>query len=98
MVKLGRNVIATIDETTGGSTDMGNVSHYVPSFHGTFAIPAPSDVVIHNPKFTAAAATDEAHAEAIACAKGMAMLAVRVLAEDAVAAGARRDFEKPDDL
>lgn len=97
MAKLGRKVLPTVDETTGGSTDMGNVSHYVPSFHGMFVIPTSPDVVIHNPKFTAAASTNEAHAEAIAFAKGMAMLALRVLAEEVVAEGARRDFEKPED-
>ncbi|KAL3496566.1 hypothetical protein BJX62DRAFT_221891 [Aspergillus germanicus] len=46
-----------------GSTDMGNVSYTVPSFHG----------------------------------RGLAMLAVRVLVEEGVAEGARRDFEKEED-
>lgn len=76
-----------------GSTDMGNVSYVVPSFHGAFAVPVPSGVACHNPDFAAAAATTEAHNIAIKCAKGLAMLAIRVLVEDKVARGARADFE-----
>lgn len=76
-----------------GSTDMGNVSYLVPSFHGAFVIPARAGVGCHNPHFASAAATDEAHSIAIKHAKGLAMLAIRALVEDEVAFGARRDFE-----
>ncbi|KAE8376404.1 hypothetical protein BDV26DRAFT_294150 [Aspergillus bertholletiae] len=76
-----------------GSTDMGNVSYVVPSFHGAFVIPVSSGVACHNPDFATAAATDEAHTIAIKCAKGLAMLAIQVLVEDNVAIAARRDFE-----
>ena len=76
------------------STDMGNVSHLVPSFHGAFTIPATPDVSGHNPKFAACAATDEAHEAALKSAKGMAMLGLRVLLDDVVAEGARGDFHK----
>ncbi|KJK63416.1 M20 Peptidase Aminoacylase 1-like protein 2-like amidohydrolase subfamily protein [Aspergillus parasiticus SU-1] len=76
-----------------GSTDMGNVSYVVPSFHGAFTIPVSSGVACHNLDFATAAATDEAHSIAIKCAKGLAMLAIRVLVEDKVAVAARRDFE-----
>lgn len=93
---FGRDIIPMQDEPSGGSTDMGNVSHHVPSFHGTFVIPTEPDVAIHNPAFAAAAGTDEAHVEAIACAKGMAMLALRVLVDDSIAEGAKRDFDTPD--
>lgn len=76
---------------------MGNVSHYVPSFHGMFSITRNPNVVIHNPGFTACAATDEAHEEAMKCSKGMAMLALRVLVDDGLANEAREDFSKPDE-
>ncbi|KAK1986926.1 metal-dependent amidase/aminoacylase/carboxypeptidase [Colletotrichum cereale] len=79
------------------STDMGSVSYLVPSFHGVFVIPISPDVAGQNPKFAAAAATDEAHAAAIKYAKGMAMFAVRVFAHGAVAQEATKDFEKPDE-
>lgn len=79
------------------STDMGNVSHTVPSFHGAFVIPTSPDVAGHHPKFAEAAGTDESHAAALQCAKGMAMLAMRVLVDDEIAAAAHRDFEAKDD-
>lgn len=78
------------------STDMGNVSYVVPSFHGAFPVPTTPDVAAHNPKFAACAGTPEAHLSALNCAKGMAMMAIRVLTDDSIAEGARKDFEKKD--
>jgi hypothetical protein len=54
-------------------------------------------VACHNPDFAAAAATEEAHDIALTCAKGLAMLAVRVLIQDGVAEAARRDFQTEED-
>ncbi|KAK1991225.1 metal-dependent amidase/aminoacylase/carboxypeptidase [Colletotrichum falcatum] len=97
MAAIGEAIQVHQAKPFNASTDMGNVSHLVPSFHGAFVIPTSPDVAGHNPKFAAAAVTDEAHAAAIKCAKGMAMLAVRVLADSAIAQKARRDFETPDE-
>lgn len=77
-----------------GSTDMGNVSHLLPSFHGCFSIVTPPGTSIHNPVFAAAAGTDDAHQTAIDCAKGMAMIAVRVLGDDKLAKQAWVDFRE----
>ncbi|KAF6824584.1 aminoacylase 1-like 2 [Colletotrichum plurivorum] len=96
MAAIGETIQLHQAKPFNASTDMGNVSHLVPSFHGAFVIPTSPDVAGHNPKFAAAAGADEAHDAAIKCAKGMAMLAVRVLVDEALAAGARRDFETPD--
>ncbi|CAH0020534.1 unnamed protein product [Clonostachys rhizophaga] len=93
MACFGNNVFLKQRMEFPASTDMGNVSYHVPSFHGTF-VASTLGVPIHSPKFTAEAATDEAHAAAIECGKGMAMLALRVLADDQVATGAREDFKK----
>jgi metal-dependent amidase/aminoacylase/carboxypeptidase family protein len=79
------------------STDMGNVSHLVPSFHGGFIIPAGPEISAHNPGFAACAGTEEAHKAALTCAKGMAMLALRILVDDGLAQRARADFEKRDE-
>ncbi|KJZ75223.1 hypothetical protein HIM_05417 [Hirsutella minnesotensis 3608] len=98
MAHLGSNVQLHQDKAYTASTDMGNVSHAVPSFHGTFNIPTSPDVAIHSRPFAEAANTDEAHEAAFKCAKGMAMLALRVLTENDVSDGARLDFEKPDVL
>ncbi|WDK08729.1 metal-dependent amidase aminoacylase carboxypeptidase [Colletotrichum graminicola] len=96
MAAIGETIRIHQDKPFNASTDMGNVSHLVPSFHGAFVIPTSPDVAGHNPKFAAAAATDEAHTAAIKCAKGMAMLAVRVLTNGAIAQKARKDFATPD--
>ncbi|KAH6869545.1 hypothetical protein B0T10DRAFT_501498, partial [Thelonectria olida] len=96
MAVLDLNIQQEERTPTEASTDMGNVSQLVPSFHGGFCIPTTPDVSGHNPKFAACAGTDEAHECAMKCAKGMAMLAIRVLTDDAMAEGARKDFEKSD--
>ncbi|KAE8422242.1 hypothetical protein BDV36DRAFT_279982 [Aspergillus pseudocaelatus] len=93
MAALGESIMPREAQAKAfGSTDMGNVSYVVPSFHGSFAIPVASGVACHNPDFATAAATEEAHAIAIKSAKGLAMLAVRVLVDDNIAQAARRDF------
>ncbi|KAF9693871.1 hypothetical protein EKO04_008415 [Ascochyta lentis] len=71
------------EKMMNASTDMGNVSHIIPSFHGAFVIPADKDVSAHNPAFAACA--------------GMAMLALRVLLDENVAKGAKKDFEQGDE-
>lgn len=96
MAQIGEKVQLRQEKPYTASTDMGNVSYTVPSFHGAFGVPTAPDVAIHSPQFAAAAATDEGHAAAIKCAKGMAMLALRVLVDGGVADAARRDFEQPD--
>ncbi|VUC28864.1 unnamed protein product [Clonostachys rosea] len=93
MAGLGNNVFLKQRMDFPASTDMGNVSYYVPTFHGTF-VASTAGVPIHSPKFTTEAATDEAHVATIECGKGMAMLALRVLTDDKVATGARADFAK----
>jgi metal-dependent amidase/aminoacylase/carboxypeptidase family protein len=93
MALLGSRVQVQQERPMNASTDMGNVSHIIPSFHGAFVIPTGPDVAIHNPKFAAAAGTDEGHEAALMCAKGMAMLTVRVLLDDEIAREARKDFE-----
>lgn len=97
MAAIGQTIQLHQAKPFNASTDMGNVSYHVPSFHGAFVIPTSPDVAGHNPKFAAAAATDEAHKAALTCAKGMAMLAVRVLVDDTIASQARADFGSPDE-
>lgn len=98
MAEAGEKVQLHQDKPYTASTDMGNVSHVVPSFHGTLDLPTAPNVAIHSPQFAEAAATDDAHAAAMKCAKGMAMLALRVLSDGSVTDGARRDFQQPDEL
>ena len=93
MSDLGEKCKSVSTVPTAASTDMGNVSHTVPSFHGCFSIPTEQGVSMHNPGFAAAAATEDAHEAAIRSAKAMAMLAWNVLTKDDVAAKAKQDFE-----
>lgn len=97
MAVLGDKIMLKQEKSMHASTDMGNVSHMVPSFHGAFAIPTTEDVAIHNPGFTAAAGTDKAHESALKCANGMAMLAMRVLVDEDFSNRAWQDFWQPDE-
>ncbi|ROT38196.1 hypothetical protein SODALDRAFT_340407 [Sodiomyces alkalinus F11] len=96
MTLMGVKTIPRSEEPFTFSTDMGNVSYVVPTFHGAFGIPAPKDAMPHQPKFAEASGTDEAHDIALSCAKGMALLGWRVLTDDEVAAKAMRDFKEKD--
>jgi amidohydrolase len=58
-----------------GSTDMGNVSHYVPAIHPNLAA-APADCVIHNAEFARWAGSEMGDQAAIDGAKALAMTAV----------------------
>ena len=96
------------DEPNTASTDMGkfcfttplrstdhagNVSYEVPSFHGSFPIPTEPGVSIHHPDFAGHAGTDAAHMSAMKCAKGLSMLALRVLTSPKLVEEAKKDFQ-----
>jgi len=97
MGTFGSRVQVKQEKLMNASTDMGNMSHLVPSFHGGFIIPAGPEIAAHNPGFAACAGTEQAHQAALTCAKGMAMLALRVLVDDNLAERAKADFEQPDE-
>ncbi|OPB44024.1 metal-dependent amidase/aminoacylase/carbohypothetical proteinpeptidase [Trichoderma guizhouense] len=94
MSKLGERVEISLPESFNASTDMGNVTHVVPGIHGGFGIKTGPNVALHSREFAAAAGTDEAHEVAMKSGKGMAMLALRVLLDDDIAASARAEFDK----
>ncbi|MCY3794952.1 MAG: amidohydrolase, partial [Gammaproteobacteria bacterium] len=71
---LGREFLDWQELGGAGSTDMGNVSHRVPSIHPMLAA-APRDVVIHNPEFARWARSGMGDAAAIDGAKLLAMTA-----------------------
>ena len=76
---------------TAGSTDMGNVSHVVPSIHPMFAIE--TDGGNHTPEFTAAAATSGAHEAMLTAATAMAMTAHELFTDPVRLQQARSSFE-----
>ena len=92
-VRLGREFFPVKDLPPGyaGSTDMGNVSHRLPSIHPMLGI-APPGVVMHNPEFTRYAASLKGDSAAIDGAKSMAMTALDLMADAAKLAAAKSDF------
>lgn len=92
MATLGEKVLVSQEKPFTASTDMGNVSYEVPSMHGAFVIPTTPGTALHSPKIAAAAGMKEAHDAAIKCGKGMALTALRILANDDLATKMQGDF------
>ena len=91
---LGREFLPLeqLEPGSSGSTDMGNVSHRVPSIHPMLAC-APRHVVIHNPEFTKWAASELGDQAALDGAKALAMTAADYLADAALQAEAEKAFD-----
>ncbi len=84
-----------IDETLrgGGSTDMGNVSHAVPSIHPYVAIVPPS-VAGHSIEFAAAAASEAGKRGMLLGAKAMAMTVVDCFTDPALREAMKEEFDR----
>ena len=80
-----------------GSTDMGNVSHRVPSIHPMLGV-APAGVIIHNPEFARYAASEKGDAAVIDGAKSLAMTALDLMGDPQALADARADFAATEEL
>jgi amidohydrolase len=96
---LGREFFPMKDIPQGfaGSTDMGNVSHRVPSIHPMLGV-APPDVIIHNPEFARWAASERGDAAVIDGAKALALTALDLMADERMLARVRSDFEATAEL
>jgi amidohydrolase len=92
-VPLGREFFPIADIPAGfaGSTDMGNVSHRVPSIHPMLAV-APAGVIIHNAEFATWAASEKGDEGVIDGAKALAQTALDLMADPAKLAAAQADF------
>jgi amidohydrolase len=90
---LGLPVMNASADERMGSTDMGNVSRVIPSIHPYIAI-APEGTPGHSTAFRDAAATPQAHENALVAAKAMALTAIDVLTDATVLQSARDEFEK----
>jgi amidohydrolase len=75
----GRTARETDARVGAGSTDMGDVSHVVPSIHPYLAIIGEGEALCHEHRFAAAAATDQGAQTALAAAKAMARTAIELL-------------------
>jgi amidohydrolase len=91
---LGREFFPIKDIPAGfaGSTDMGNVSHRVPSIHPMFAV-APAGVIIHNAEFAIWAASEKGDAAVLDGAKAMAQTVLDLMCDAATMERVRSDFE-----
>ncbi len=92
-VRLGREFFPVNELPPGyaGSTDMGNISHRVPSIHPILGV-APGHVIIHNAEFARYAASETGDAAVIDGAKSLAMTALDLMADAGQLAAARADF------
>jgi amidohydrolase len=93
-IALGREFFPIKDIPPGyaGSTDMGNVSHRVPSIHPMLGV-APTNVIIHNAEFARYAAMPKGDQAVIDGAKAMAMTALDLMANAPLLAKVKSDFE-----
>ena len=76
-----------------GSTDMGDVSHVVPSIHPYLAICDPGETLCHEHRFAERAGSDRGMATMLVAAKAMARTAFDLLEDEALLTEARREFE-----
>ncbi|KXJ10851.1 Peptidase M20 domain-containing protein 2 [Exaiptasia diaphana] len=75
-----------------GSTDMGNVSHKVPSIHPLYSIG--SQAVNHSYAFTAAVGTDIAHQKTLLASKALAMTAIDLYCSEELRKQVKDEFIK----
>jgi metal-dependent amidase/aminoacylase/carboxypeptidase family protein len=89
---LGRPLAEPDAETAvAGSTDMGNVSHVVPSIHPMLAV-APPEVAIHTADFTGFAGGPPGDRAVLDGAKAMAMTVVDLWCDEGRLDRARAAF------
>jgi amidohydrolase len=90
---LGREFFPVKDIPPGfaGSTDMGNVSHRVPSIHPMFAV-APAGVIIHNAEFAIWAASEKGDAAVLDGAKALAQTALDLMCDAPLRERVKADF------
>jgi amidohydrolase len=91
---LGREFFPVKEIPPGfaGSTDMGNVSHRVPSIHPMFAV-APAGVIIHNAEFAKWAASEKGDAAVLDGAKALAQTALDLMCDAPLRERMKSDFE-----
>jgi amidohydrolase len=80
----GRKARETDDRVGAGSTDMGDVSHVVPSIHPYLAIVDENVALCHQHRFADAAASNRGLSTACEAAKALARTAVEVLTDDSL--------------
>jgi metal-dependent amidase/aminoacylase/carboxypeptidase family protein len=97
--RLGRSFfpVEQIPAGFAGSTDMGNVSHRVPSIHPMLAV-APPNIIIHNPEFARWAASDKGDEAVIDGAKSLAFTAIDLMCDAGLMERVKADYEATAEL
>jgi amidohydrolase len=88
----GRKAQETDERVGAGSTDMGDVSHVVPSIHPYLAIVGEGEAMCHEHRFTTAAASDAGTETALTAAKAMAKTAIELLRSPALREAVRAEW------
>ena len=78
----GRTPRLTDERVGAGSTDMGDVSHVVPSIHPFLAIVDENVTLCHQHSFAAASASERGMTTALDAAKAMAKTAIELLTDE----------------
>lgn len=90
---LGRRPRESDPGVGAGSTDMGDVSHLVPSIHPYLAICDEGETLCHERAFAACARSARGFETMRVAAKAMARTTAEVLEDSALLAAAREEFE-----
>lgn len=88
---LGRASVEHDPQVGTGSTDMGDLSHVVPSIHPMISICEPGETTCHQRAFAACAASERGQAAMLLAAKAMALTTADLLAEPALLADAKSE-------
>jgi amidohydrolase len=90
---LGRAAREGDPDAGAGSTDMGDVSHAVPSIHPYLAICGRGEAMCHEHAFVSHARADAGMRAMLDAARAMALTAAQFLADEALRAAVRAEFE-----
>ena len=88
----GRKAAETDARVGAGSTDMGDVSHVVPSIHPYLAIVDENEALCHQHRFAAAAGSSRGLDTAYEAAKAMARTALELLTDEPLRAAVREEW------
>ena len=89
---LGRRPEEVDPDVGTGSTDMGDVSHAVPSMHPWIAICDKDETTCHQRAFAECAKSERGHAAMIAAAKAMARTTADLLTDKPLLEKVRSEF------
>lgn len=91
---LGRTPQFSTEDVGAGSTDMGDVSHVVPSIHPYLAIVGKNEALCHQHAFAEAAASARGFKTTLVAAKALARTALEFLTDSELHDVAQQEFGK----